>query len=140
MPLVTTLQRLSLAKLRLLVAALVLLWLVRLGLWLLPFGTLRAWVCRARRRNRPQGTPPDWVARAVYVAGRVVPGATCLVRAFAGYVLLRQCGHPGVLRIGVVRDGEQGFSAHAWLECQGRILIGGSPQPFVPLPPIEAGK
>jgi len=89
----------------------------------------------------PDGTAealliPARIARAVEVASHLVPRSTCLTKALAAHVLLRRVGHEGVLHIGVARDEAGKFEAHAWLECQGKVIIGGGPRWFVPLPPI----
>jgi hypothetical protein len=47
-----------------------------------------------------------------------------LTSSLAAMLLLRRKGQHSVLRIGVTRDAEQKFKAHAWLETNGRIIIG----------------
>jgi hypothetical protein len=41
---------------------------------------------------------------------------------------LNQFGHFARLRIGVAKDTAQGLRAHAWVEHEGKLLIGGSEQ------------
>jgi hypothetical protein len=65
------------------------------------------------------------VVWAVTVASRYVPAATCLTQALATQILLSRRGHPTSLRIGVGRSEAGEFQAHAWVECQGRVVIGG---------------
>jgi hypothetical protein len=60
-------------------------------------------------------------ARAVARAARLVPGATCLVRAAALARWLRARGAPAVLRIGVRHEGGA-LRAHAWVELDGAAL------------------
>jgi hypothetical protein len=60
-----------------------------------------------------------WIASAG--SGRA-PGAKCLVRALVGEALLRASGHDPRLCIGVALDG--GFRAHAWVEVDGRAVVG----------------
>jgi hypothetical protein len=62
---------------------------------------------------------------AVTAASRYVPGATCLAQALAAQVLLGRTGYPARLRIGVAKGEERKFEAHAWVESQGRVVIGG---------------
>lgn len=64
------------------------------------------------------------------VASRYVPAASCLTQALAGQVLLNQHDAPALLRIGVAKNEQGTFQAHAWVESQGRILIGNSPELF----------
>jgi Transglutaminase-like superfamily len=62
----------------------------------------------------------------VALASRYVPTATCLAQALAGQTLLAQQGEPAVLRIGVAKNEAGKLEAHAWVESQGRIVIGAS--------------
>jgi len=63
-----------------------------------------------------------WATRA---AARFIPRSTCLVQAIAGQVLLIRYGYQPRLMIGVMKDADQRFQAHAWVACDERILIGG---------------
>jgi hypothetical protein len=65
------------------------------------------------------------LAWVVGVASRFVPKATCLAKALAMHVLLQQAGYQACLHIGVTEANEGRLKAHAWVESQGRILIGG---------------
>lgn len=64
-----------------------------------------------------------WAVRRV---SRSVPGATCLTQALAAQLLLSRRGHASRLRIGVTRPADERLRAHAWLERDGVILIGGA--------------
>lgn len=98
---------------------------VRLALWLMPFRTVRRLVTRAAARPRTARTcGPDRIAWAVRGASRYVPRATCLTQALAAEWLLARNGHPARLHIGVARDRHGEFAAHAWIECDGRVLVG----------------
>jgi hypothetical protein len=123
------LRALRAADRRLLLEASSLLAVVRVGLWLLPFATVRR-VARALGRSGPRATAaggPDEarVVWAIGVAGRAVPRSTCLVRALAGQALLARHGWPSELRLGVARGPDGAFRGHAWLEREGRVLMGG---------------
>jgi Transglutaminase-like superfamily len=135
--------RLSSADRRLLIKSTLLLGAIKLGLWLLRFQTSRRLLSRvmvptAELREVNQAAI-DQVVWAVTVAGRYVPGATCLAQAMATQLLLSHRGHPTNLRIGVARSEQGQFQAHAWVECQGRVVIGGAraPSRFTPLPSLE---
>lgn len=66
------------------------------------------------------------VAWAVEVVSRRLPMTdNCLVRAVATLSILRRRGLPGELRLGVARETGREFEAHAWVECEGEILVGG---------------
>jgi hypothetical protein len=108
-----------------------LLILVRLGLWLLPYKILQR--CLETLFPSPvtydaQEAAPaalETIPWAVRAASAYVPSATCLTQALTLRTLLAQEGIPSKMEIGVTRDDEAGFAAHAWLEAGGRVVIGG---------------
>jgi hypothetical protein len=118
----------------------ILLWTARLGLWLLPFRTLRRLlhsVTRDGLRHAGQSSP-ERIAWAVVAASRYVPQATCLTQALAAQVLLGREGHTACLRIGVARNEGSQFQAHAWVETQGKVVIGESEvERYAPLMVLE---
>lgn len=91
----------------------------RIALNVLSLERLKTWA------TRPGSGAVDiervvWAGRA---AARRTPFATCLSSALALQRLLARNGHASELQIGVA--GQAGaFAAHAWLERDGRILIG----------------
>ena len=95
----------------------------RLRLSSMPYGKLES-----RVMTRPLGVRRGVVAAdlavAVRRASRLVPAATCLVQCLAAAWLLRGAGFEPRLHLGVT-NGPAGFGAHAWLDCQGEVLIGG---------------
>ena len=122
--------RLPSADQRLLVQSVLLLGVIRLGLWLLPFQTLQHLLANvARKPSRQRNTSmvsSERIARAVTVASQYVPAATCLPQALATQMLLVRCGHPARLRIGLIKGATGQVEGHAWVESQGSIVIGGS--------------
>lgn len=69
--------------------------------------------------------PAERIVWAVEAAGRAIPGMkNCLVQAVAAEAMLVRAGHPCELRIGAAKNGPGGLIAHAWLESEGRVLIG----------------
>jgi hypothetical protein len=131
------------AERRLIVAAVGLLTTIRLGLWVLPFrwvhGAVRPLGSHARPPLRRAGPYLERVVWAVAMADRIVPRTTCLVRALAAQALLARRGHASQLRLGVTRGSGRAFEAHAWLERDGRVLIGGPVEArYVPLPALDA--
>jgi Transglutaminase-like superfamily len=74
------------------------------------------------RRPLYGGCTPRQVAWAVRLASRYVPGATCLPQALATHILLSRCGHQSCLHVGVASM--QKFEAHAWVECDGNVVVG----------------
>lgn len=130
----------------LLLQAMVLLASVRLGLYTLPFATLRNILSKLaatshKRDGRidPDGAAGKRIIWAVEMAGRQFPFiGTCLTQALAAHVLLARQGHQSNLRIGVTRDREGKFVAHAWLEQDGVALIGGTwSAKYTPMPALN---
>lgn len=124
------LRFLSWQQRRVLLYAFLLLNTIRLALWLLPFGTIRqqlktvmsVWVCG--EETKPVSV--DFVAWAVSVAGYYAPGgAKCLARALTTQLLLNRYRYPNDLHIGVAKGDAQALEAHAWIEYQGRVIVGG---------------
>ncbi|HUB79589.1 MAG TPA: lasso peptide biosynthesis B2 protein [Bryobacteraceae bacterium] len=73
-----------------------------------------------------QRVPMSRVLRCAAVASKLTPlPATCLARALVMEALLRRHGYDVRMRIGVRRPEARVFAAHAWLEYQGRIVVGG---------------
>ena len=63
-------------------------------------------------------------ARLVEAVTACYPAATCLKKSLILFRLLRRRGIPAELRLGV-RTVDGTFSAHAWIECEGRTLLDG---------------
>src|SRR5262249_47598455 len=104
--------RLSRSERSLFFRALLVVGVARASLWLLPLATARRIVMAAAAiAARPSPEQSVW---AVRVAGRYVPGATCLTQALAVQALLARIGHESQVEIGVAKDAEK-FEAHAWV-------------------------
>lgn len=129
--------RLPANRRRLVLASLRLLWLVRVGLWTVSFRRLRGMLLRMEQNAREKvGAPRDELIWCIEAASRYVPAATCLTCSMAAQVLLRRNGHASTLRIGVARGGRGHLEAHAWVECDGRVVVGemDNLDRFTPLP------
>ena len=77
---------------------------------------------------------------AVTVVGRrMFPNTPCLTQAVVIHGLLLRNGHPSQLRVGVRKDREGRFGAHAWVESEGRIVVGGEAlsEGFVGMPTLR---
>jgi hypothetical protein len=125
--------RLNLAEQILLLRALFLVSAIRLGLLMFPFRVLQRF---AQRRGQKSNTMYSsgqyvWAVRAV---SRYVPGATCLTQALAAQTLLARSGHSSHIEIGVKKDEQRRFLAHAWVVSGDQIVIGGAAADgYVPL-------
>jgi len=103
-------------------------------MWLMPFRTLQKSLDRlfpcpvtaTRESLSPEkvllAKKGAWAVRAV---SRYVPSATCLAQALTLQALLSREGICSDLAIGVARGDESGIAAHAWLEVDGSVIIGG---------------
>jgi len=89
----------------------------------------------------PRNASGEEIIWALEIVTRRFSG-TCLTNALAALALLNRHGHTGTLRIGAARkDGH--FSAHAWVERDGEIVIGGPAtvvQQFTPLRALNDGR
>lgn len=92
----------------------------------LPYRLWRGWLVKMIVEG--EDGAPDGRTRAVTwavaQARRASPGTTCLTRALAAGWMLRRRGQPARLVIGVAR-GKDGLEAHAWLELDGVVIVGG---------------
>jgi len=100
---------------------------VRLGLSLLSYRALRRWLPRTTAGAEATGDAARRIVWGVDVASRLVPRATCLVKAFAAQLILARAGYRSQLRIGVGNGTGGAFIAHAWLICGEGVLLGGAP-------------
>lgn len=133
-------SRLSARERRLFFRALTLVSLVRLGLWVVPYRRLQSWVDRqSRPLSNGEGLERHKIREVVWAveaASRRIPRATCLTQGLVTQILLGQMGLRAVLRLGVARKAGGEFEAHAWVETDGQIVIGGAIEEigrFVPL-------
>lgn len=116
------LLRLSPAEVRLLLSAGLTLAATRLAITLLPLAAARR-LLQVREACGEPIWPPQRLAWAVQATARLVPRATCLVRALALERMLRRDGQPARLRIGVAKTPDAPLAAHAWLETDGLVLL-----------------
>lgn len=97
----------------------------RIGLWVLPFRATKKWTVY---NANSVSTDSDHqvvaeIVRGVRFASRYVPYASCLTQALAAKRLLGGYGQSAELKIGVAKSNGD-FEAHAWLEIDGRIVLG----------------
>ena len=117
----------------------------RLAFWLVPLARVRRLVQMMLLGERPLAAcrrcTQEVVIRAVVSAAKHCPvGSTCLATALVGQALLQRHGHDTQLRLGVRRDGGGNFAAHAWLEREGKVVLGGPTVivgSYTPLPEME---
>lgn len=113
---------------RLLLEALRELTVVRLALQARPMSALTREPAAGSRT-----ADPVRIAWAVRAAARAVPGVACLAQALAVQRMLARRGRMSNVQVGVAKS-DEGLEAHAWLVCDGQIVIGGEQaDAFVPL-------
>ena len=106
----------------------------RLALGVVPWKRLSS----ALGAGRLRGGAPDlerardtiWAVHAI--SRRVLPDRPCLTQALVARRLLRDCGVDSTLRMGAVRRPDGDISAHAWLEHEGRVILGWSGVEYAP--------
>jgi len=124
MDLLVRFLRLSAPDRRLIVRAAGWLLLVRVALWTRPFARVQQLVTvAASEPSRAPAVAPGRLAWAVESAALGIPKASCLTQALAAQIMLERSGARPDLKIGVAADRES-FEAHAWLELDGRPLVG----------------
>ncbi|HVB38878.1 MAG TPA: lasso peptide biosynthesis B2 protein, partial [Vicinamibacterales bacterium] len=96
------------------------------------------WFARRGRVRVPGArdgrVPVERLRWAVLAVAHERPGASCLAQALTLQVLLARSGRPSVLRLGVAGGPATAFAAHAWLEHDGRILVGERRSTYASLP------
>jgi hypothetical protein len=116
---------------RLLIRATCLVVVIRLSLGKMPFTVLRRVLVSgghtSKRAAKGERASADKIVWAVRTASERLPGTTtCLTHALAVHAMLAASGYPSLLHFGVMRGSQGKLRGHAWVEHEGRILIGGS--------------
>jgi hypothetical protein len=91
------------------------------------------------RQVEAAAVSPNSITRIVEAVSARVPGASCLTQALSARLLLAHFGYSSRLCLGVAR-GSRGFRAHAWLEHDGKVIIGGNIDGFTRLPELSVGR
>jgi len=101
---------------------------VRLAMAVMPFRRVERLVGLTWAVDETRApVPRERLVWAVTVASRLVPSARCLAQALVLKGLLERHGYPACLRMGFARDEGDTVSGHAWVECQGQVVLGGGP-------------
>lgn len=102
---------------------------MRAALAVMPFSRLQRFVSRPQARPRRAGLTRQRKVLALLerVGHRMLRPRPCLPQALAGKWLHQRWGMEAELRIGVVKTSEGTLQAHAWLERDGRIILGRIP-------------
>ena len=117
---------------QLLITTLLSMIIIRLKLYLIPFNRIQRSLERSNNKTANE-VPVHKLIWAVQTVSNYVPHATCLTKALTAQKLLKKYGYPSQVKIGVNKDAEGQFEAHAWLEYSGKVVIGESVKEYVPL-------
>ena len=90
-----------------------------------------AWtdVSTSAQTSIPDGQQSRILWAVAAVNRRLFPSRPCLTQALTARYLLARRGIPSTFRIGVTRGEDQSLQAHAWLEQDGKVIIGGQESP-----------
>ncbi|MGQ0561473.1 MAG: lasso peptide biosynthesis B2 protein [Gemmatimonadota bacterium] len=117
-------------KLRLTALAAVLLLFATTSLHTTSLAATRRRLAALARVLRTRAAPAS-IAAAVGRSARRVPWrVSCLEEALAAEAVLAAAGHACELRIGALRA-PHAPEFHAWLECEGAVVVGASALPLV---------
>ncbi|MDJ0568225.1 MAG: lasso peptide biosynthesis B2 protein [Pleurocapsa sp. MO_192.B19] len=118
---------------QLFIQAYVLLMFIRLGLFLLPFQRLKKISVRVSQIVKPVDSQiaTRSIAQAINRSSRFCPGTVmCLAKALATNTLMNIYGFPCQLHIGVAKGQDNNLEAHAWVEAEGKVVVGYLPDLF----------
>ena len=120
-----TFLHLPAAERRLIARAALLVAAIRIALWTVPLRRVAHMlrVIDGWNLALPGDFPVSRLEWAVRAASRRIPMASCLTQALALQCLLTRAGHPAEVHVGVKKDTQAGFQSHAWVECEGRMLL-----------------
>jgi Transglutaminase-like superfamily len=98
---------------------------IRVALWILPVRQVWRLIRAAERLpfSVPANLPVSRLEWAVRAASRRVPMASCLTQSLALQFLLVRTGRSSEVHIGVRKTPAAGLQSHAWVECEGRMLL-----------------
>lgn len=138
--------RLNSSDRALLFNAFILLNLIRFGLFLLPFSkllkslTMYNTVCNKYLDKKTiEQADVQLIVDAVHTSNYYVLGnSKCLAKALTTQTLMSNYGYASDLKIGVAKENNSDFQAHAWVEYRGKVIIGNvhNLSSFVPITSI----
>ncbi|MCC5939970.1 MAG: lasso peptide biosynthesis B2 protein [Balneolaceae bacterium] len=129
---ITTFLKKPLREKWLLIRIIMLLFMVRFLLFVLPFKHFSKLLGKPADKHSEDAPNPDpaytaTVSRYISNCSRLVPwDSKCLAQAAAGKMMMRKKGIPATVFFGVKKgDGNEKIKAHAWLSVGPEIVLGG---------------
>ena len=98
--------------------------IIRVVLDLFPFWVIRRIAVGTPGKSKTQRAMSR-IVWAVPTVSRYIPRSTCLTRALATQALLSRSGYESRIELGVAKNEQCRFEAHAWVMCGDQIVIGG---------------
>ncbi|MBI5680861.1 MAG: lasso peptide biosynthesis B2 protein [Methanobacterium sp.] len=124
-----------------LIKSFILLWIVRIMLWILPFSYIQKisgdLTVNNDKKNTNHKISINKILYSVDITSKYVPLCTCLTRALAAQILLKRENYNSSIKIGVCKDNGK-LESHAWLEVDNKIVLGESETEYIPL--IDLGE
>lgn len=109
----------------LLIKVATLLILIRVGLKFIQFQILRNLLAKIAQPVKTNQVSIYKIIWSITIISPFIPGVKCLARAMVAQVMLSRQGYSNRLMIGISKDKQGQFIAHAWVESRGRTVIGG---------------
>ena len=114
---------------KLFLQAYILMMLIRLGLLLLPFRRLQDLILKVKRFESIAAgdSQPSLgaIAQSVHRSARYSPGKVmCLAKALTTAVMMSIYGFPYKIKFGVAKGESNNIEAHAWVESEGKVVVG----------------
>ncbi len=106
---------------------------IKVALKTVPYKKVLTKIEGGLRSSRMKATDQRFEERAVWavraIARRFLGDKPCLTQALALKWILARAGKKTTLKIGVNKNLDNALEAHAWLELDGEIIIGGRNSP-----------
>lgn len=119
-----------------LIKSFILLWIVRIMLWILPFSYIQKisgdLTVNHDKKSKSHNISLNKILYSVDITSKYVPLCTCLTRALAAQILLKRENYNSNIKIGVLKDNGK-LDFHAWLEVDNKIVLGESETEYIQL-------
>jgi hypothetical protein len=118
---------------KLIIKTLIIMTIIRIMLTLTPFTVTQQFIHRTKKKTLQTIIPVEKLIWSVKSVSQHLPTTTCLTDALTAQYLLKNNGYTGEIKIGVDKDAEGQFEAHAWLEYNNQIILGKTGKKYTPL-------
>lgn len=105
------------------------MWMVRVRLWIYTYHKTKR-LCERQTALKLHASYSNQIDRnkilkLVNTVSRFVPKATCLTKALVAHTILKQFDFESRLFVGIKKNDDSSFEAHAWLQDDRSIIFGG---------------